>query len=242
VRVLVISDVHSNLAALQAVLEDAGQFDALWSLGDVVGYGPQPNECIATLCAYDHLYIAGNHDWGVLGKIPLDDFNGDARKANLWNREQLDAASLAYLEAAPEAIVEEKVTLAHGSPRYPIWEYLIYASVAKLSFDFFETKLCLVGHTHVPILFALSPDGGDCQASRLPEGEPFTLGQGRYIANPGSVGQPRDGDPRAAYMVIETDSMAIEHRRVAYDVEATQALMRKAGLPRRNISRLELGW
>jgi len=242
VRVLVISDVHANLAALQAVLEEAGDFDALWSLGDIVGYGPQPNECIAALCAYDHRYIAGNHDWGVVGKISLDDFNGDARKANLWNRDQLAPKALAYLEAAPETIVEEEVTLAHGSPRYPIWEYLIYASIAKVSFNFFETQLCLVGHTHVPILFELSPDGGDCQASRLRVGEPFTLGQGRYIVNPGSVGQPRDGDPRAAYMVIDTDTMTLEHRRVAYDIEATQQLMRKAGLPRRNIARLDLGW
>lgn len=241
-RVLVISDVHSNLEALQAVLADAGAFDALWSLGDIVGYGPQPNECIARLCGYDHVHIAGNHDWGVLGKISLDDFNGDARKANLWNREQLAQKSLSYLESAPETLVEEQVTLAHGSPRYPIWEYLIYASIAKVSFGFFETQLCLVGHTHVPILFELSVDGTDCQAARLRVGESFALGDGRYIVNPGSVGQPRDGDPRAAYMVIDTDTMTLEHRRVAYDIEATQQLMRQAGLPRRNIARLELGW
>lgn len=242
VRVLVVSDVHSNLAALQAVLEDAGSFDALWSLGDVVGYGPQPNECIATLSEHEHRHIAGNHDWGVLGKIPLDDFNGDARRANLWNREQLTPEALAYLDSAPETIVVGQVTIAHGSPRYPIWEYLVYASVAKLSYAFFETKLCLVGHTHVPILFEQTPDGADCHASRLPVGERLTLGEGRYIVNPGSVGQPRDGDPRAAYLLLDTDDLSLEHRRVAYDVEATQRLMRKAGLPRRNIVRLALGW
>lgn len=241
-RVLVVSDVHSNLAALQAVLADAGDFDALWSLGDIVGYGPQPNECIATLREHEHSHIAGNHDWGVLGKISLDDFNGDARKSNLWNREQLDEACLTYLQSAPETIEKAQVTLAHGSPRYPIWEYLIYASVAKASFGFFETPLCLVGHTHVPILFTLGPEGSECQASRFPVGEPFALGEGRRIVNPGSVGQPRDGDPRAAYLVLETDGMILEHRRVSYDIEATQRLMRKAGLPRRNITRLELGW
>jgi len=242
VRVLVISDVHSNLAALQAVLEDVGSFDALWSLGDVVGYGPQPNECIATLSEHEHLHIAGNHDWGVLGKIPLDDFNGDACRANLWNRAQLTPEALAYLESAPETIVEGQVTMAHGSPRYPIWEYLVYASVAALNYAFFDTKLCLVGHTHVPILFEQTSDSTDCHASRLPAGERLALGEGRYIVNPGSVGQPRDGDPRAAYLLLETDDLTIEPRRVAYDIEATQRLMRKAGLPRRNIARLELGW
>lgn len=241
-RVLVVSDVHSNLAALRAVLADAGAFDALWSLGDIVGYGPQPNECIATLREHEHSHIAGNHDWGVLGKIPLDDFNGDARKANLWNREQLTPESLAYLEAAPETIVKGGVTLAHGSPRYPIWEYLVYASTAKLSYEFFETKLCLVGHTHVPVLFELAPQDSACRRFALPVGEPFALEEGRYIVNPGSVGQPRDGDPQAAYLVLETEEMVLEHRRVAYDIEATQRLMRKAGLPRRNITRLELGW
>lgn len=241
-RVLVISDIHSNLAALQAVLDDAEAFDALWSLGDIVGYGPQPNECIATLAEYEHRHIAGNHDWGVLGKISLDDFNGDARRANLWNREQLTDNALSYLELAPETIVEGRVTLAHGSPRYPVWEYLVYASVAKLSFGFFDTKLCLVGHTHVPILFELSPDGRECSATRLAVRERLALGEGRYILNPGSVGQPRDGDPRAAYLMLETDDLTMEHRRVPYDIETTQRLMRKAGLPRRNIARLDLGW
>jgi len=242
VRVLVISDVHSNLAALQAVLEDAGDFDALWSLGDIVGYGPQPNECIATLCEYEHLYIAGNHDWGVLGKISLDDFNRNARRANLWNREQLTPESLAYLEAAPETIVEGEVTLAHGSPRYPIWEYLVYASTAKLSYSFFETQLCLVGHTHVPVVFELAQHDADCHGSPLRVGETLVLGKGRYIVNPGSVGQPRDGDPRAAYVLLDTDNLSMEYRRVRYDIAATQELMRKAGLPRRNIVRLERGW
>ncbi|MGC9359892.1 MAG: metallophosphoesterase family protein [Anaerolineae bacterium] len=241
-RVLVISDVHSNLAALQAVLENAGEFDALWSLGDVVGYGPQPNECIATLREYDHLYIAGNHDWGVLGRISLDDFNRDARRANLWNREQLTPESLAYLEAAPETIVKGDITLAHGSPRYPVWEYLVYASAAKLSYEFFETKLCLVGHTHVPALFEMAPQDSDCRRFALPIGEPFALEEGRYIVNPGSVGQPRDGDPRAAYLLLDTDDLTIDHRRVPYDIAATQELMRQAGLPRRHIARLEMGW
>ncbi len=241
-RVLVISDVHSNLAALQAALEDAGEFDELWSLGDVVGYGPQPNECIATLREYEHVYIAGNHDWGVLGKISLDDFNRDARRANLWNREQLTPESLAYLEAAPETIVKGDTTLAHGSPQYPVWEYLVYASAAKVSYEFFETKLCLVGHTHVPIRFEMDPQDSDCRRFALPIDEPLTLDEGRYIINPGSVGQPRDGDPRAAYLLLDTDDLTIDHRRVNYDVTTTQELMRKAGLPRRNINRLERGW
>lgn len=241
-RVLVISDVHANLAALDAVLEDASNFDVIWSLGDIVGYGPQPNECIATLQAYEHRHIAGNHDWGVLGKISLDDFNRDARRANLWNREQLTPESLAYLEAAPETIVEGQVTMAHGSPRNPIWEYLMAASNASFSFGFFETKLCLVGHTHVPIVFKLEEtQDADCHREKLPNHKSFAQQNGRYIMNPGSVGQPRDTHPDASYMLLDTDDLVIEHRRVSYDIATTQKLMRQAGLPARNILRLTYG-
>ncbi|MBC7235853.1 MAG: metallophosphoesterase family protein, partial [Chloroflexi bacterium] len=130
-RILVLSDIHSNLVALEAVLAEVSAFDMIWSLGDVVGYGPRPNECIARLREFEHIAIAGNHDWGVLGKADLGMFNPDARQANLWNRAQLSESSRAYLEALPETRVEGDFTLAHGSPRKPIWEYLLYPDVAK---------------------------------------------------------------------------------------------------------------
>ncbi len=245
-RVLIVSDVHSNQEALDAVLADAVSaksdgFDTIWSLGDIVGYGPNPNECIARIEEFEHLAIPGNHDWGVLGRLDLDDFNPEAREANLWNREQLAPASKHYLEKLSETRVEEQCTLAHGSPRHPIWEYVIQLPAAKANFAFFETTTCLVGHTHLPVIFRLMP-GGECQAIVPPE-QPVQLSRDeRYIINPGSVGQPRDGDPRAAYMLLDTEELTIEHRRVAYDVEQVQRKIRAMGLPPRLASRLEYGW
>ncbi len=242
-RVLVISDVHANYHALEAVLADAGQFDVVWSLGDLVGYGPQPNECIERLRGLEHVAIAGNHDWGALGRLDLAEFNVDARQANLWTRDQLSPRSWSFLDTLPETLVEGDFTLAHGSPRHPIWEYLVYASVAALSFAHFTTRTCLVGHSHLPAIFVGPEEEGDaCHVALPAEGGPVELGEERYIINPGSVGQPRDGDPRAASLLVDTDRMTIEHRRVPYDVAAVQALMREADLPPRSIARLEYGW
>jgi len=241
-HVLVISDIHSNLAALNAVLADAGDFDIIWSLGDIVGYGPEPNECIARLNEFEHIAIPGNHDWGVLGKLELAGFNTNARDANLRNREQLSSESRAYLEALPETSVRGDFTLAHGSPRHPIWEYLISASVAASSFDHFDTPFALVGHSHVPVIFRDMPDTHQCQAVSPVEGITIRLDKARYIINPGGVGQPRDGDPRAAYLLIDTDAKEFEHRRVDYDIADTQAKMKALGLPNQLISRLSFGW
>ncbi len=242
-RVLVISDVHANLHALNAVLADAGAFDVVWSLGDLVGYGPQPNECIERLRGLEHVAIAGNHDWGALGKLDLSEFNVDARQANLWTRERLSPRSWGFLDTLPEVLVEGAFTLAHGSPRHPIWEYVVYASVACLNFQHFATTACLVGHTHLPVIFMGPVEGeDDCHAVPVLDEGPVGLGDERYIINPGSVGQPRDGDPRAAYLMLDTETMAIEHRRVEYDIEAVQALMRESDLPPRSIARLEYGW
>jgi len=240
--VLVVSDIHGNLAALDAVLADAGSFDCIWSLGDVVGYGPCPNECIARLHDHDHLAVPGNHDYGVLGRLDLADFNPEARAANLWSREQLTPESRAYLEELGETLVIEDVTLAHGSPRYPIWEYLFYPFEATASFAHFETGLCLVGHTHVPRRFLRGDPTYPCQVVPMPEEKAVALDEERCIINPGSVGQPRDRDPRAAYMLYNTDERVFIHRRVVYDVAATQALMRENGLPPRQALRLAAGW
>jgi diadenosine tetraphosphatase ApaH/serine/threonine PP2A family protein phosphatase len=241
-RVLVVSDVHSNIEALTAVLDDAGSFDVLWSLGDVVGYGPEPEGCLGLIRSFEHVSIPGNHDWGVLGKLDLADFNTDARHANLWTRDQISPDSRRYLEQLPETRVLQDVTLAHGSPRYPIWEYLLYPSTATLNMTHFDTAVCLVGHTHVPIRFSVQDEASEVQANALMEGDRFVLAGGKHILNPGSVGQPRDGDPRASYMLVDTEAMSFELRRVAYAISRTQARMREFGLPGRLASRLELGW
>ena len=243
-RYLVLSDIHSNLEAFQAVLDDAGPVDEVWCLGDVVGYGPDPNACVQLLRSHEHRCIAGNHDWATLGKLNLADFNRDAREANLWNREQLSTRSLAYLEALPEVLVEGQFTLAHGSPRHPIWEYVVHPRVALEAFGFFDTQVCLVGHTHLPAIFRLQTDDerNTLDVLAVAVGEPLSLGEERLIINPGSVGQPRDGDPRASYAILDLDARTVEHRRVAYPVEVTQAKMREHDLPRRLVVRLGYGW
>jgi diadenosine tetraphosphatase ApaH/serine/threonine PP2A family protein phosphatase len=243
-RCLVLSDIHSNLEALQAVLDDAGSVDEVWCLGDVVGYGPDPNGCVELLRSYPHQCIAGNHDWATLGKLDLRDFNPDARDANLWNRQQLKPDNLAYLEALPETLVEEPFTLAHGSPRYPIWEYIIYCSTAQTNAEHFNTPFCFVGHTHTPVIFHLNEEDveGACEPVVPLLDSPMDLKDERLIINPGSVGQPRDGDPRASYAILDWTAFTVEHRRVAYPVEKTQDKMMEADLPLRLVLRLGYGW
>jgi diadenosine tetraphosphatase ApaH/serine/threonine PP2A family protein phosphatase len=243
-RCLVLSDIHSNLEAFQAVVDDAGPVDQIWCLGDVVGYGPDPNGCVELLRSFPHLCIAGNHDWATLGKLDLRDFNPDAREANLWNRQQLSAENLAYLEALPEVVVEGQFTLTHGSPRHPIWEYIIYASTAQVSFEYFETPFCFVGHTHAPMVFRLHDiDGTErCEAISPSLESPIDLGAERLIINPGSVGQPRDGDPRASYLLLDSKALTIEYHRVEYPVQNTQARMMEHDLPLRLVLRLGYGW
>lgn len=243
-RCLVVSDIHSNLEAFEMVLQDAGPVDQVWCLGDLVGYGPDPNACVELLRSRSHLCIAGNHDWATLGKLDLRDFNADARQANLWNREQLTPDNLAYLEALPEILVEGQFTLAHGSPRHPVWEYVIYATTAQANFECFDTPFCLVGHTHTPVVFRLINDGNNdsCEAFPPSLDGPLELGPVRSLINPGSVGQPRDGDPRASYLLLDTVKLTIQHCRIEYAVDRTQAKMERNGLPDRLVARLMYGW
>ncbi len=242
-RCLVISDIHANFAALEAVLLDAGQFDLIWCLGDMVGYGPEPNECIARLREYPHLCLAGNHDWAVLGKLDIRGFNADARIANQWTQGVLSPAARAYLQNLPPLRVEQGYTLAHGSPRQPIWEYILDPLTAELNFTAFETRICLVGHTHVPVGFYLPEPSDDhlCDPRPPRYREAISLKTGRWIINPGSVGQPRDGNPDASYAILNLDENTLEHRRAEYPIEETQDKMRAAKLPNRLIERLAVG-
>jgi diadenosine tetraphosphatase ApaH/serine/threonine PP2A family protein phosphatase len=244
-RHLIISDIHANLFALQAVLKDCeGEYDDVWFLGDVVGYGPHPNECIERLVDLSCLAIAGNHDWATLGRLDADSFNPDARHVLLWTRSVLSKRNLQFLDELEVSIVrEEHFTLVHGSPRHPIWEYILHPRVAQANFDHFATRYCLVGHTHSPVIF--DEGGGNermCEA-RFPafNGGPQALPDSRLIINPGSVGQPRDGDPRASYGILNTGNLTFEPRRVSYPVAQTQALMGQLGFPARLIIRLAFG-
>jgi diadenosine tetraphosphatase ApaH/serine/threonine PP2A family protein phosphatase len=243
-RYLIISDIHSNLAAFEAVLADAGSFDKVWCLGDVVGYGPNPNECVERLRGLPHVCVVGNHDWAVLGNMDTEDFNPDAKRACLWTREQLSPSNLEYLETLPKSLAEEGFTLVHGSPRHPIWEYILYPSIAEANFEYFDTRFCLVGHTHVPIIYQHDPQNlNQACATMIPSLDaPLVLGEERLIINPGSVGQPRDGDPRASYVIFDSGEPALEYRRISYPIETTQARMVESGLPVRLIMRLAYGW
>lgn len=240
-RYLIMSDIHANLVALEAVLDDAPDFDELWCLGDLVGYGPNPNECVERIQSFSHISLAGNHDWAALGKLDLDSFNVDARTANKWTQSELTPAVREYLNELPTHMERDGFYLAHASPRKPVWEYIIDANVAYVNFKHFSTLFCLVGHTHIPLVFEWDEQQQRCATMIPPFPTPLVLGPHRAILNPGSVGQSRDGDPRASYAILDTENTTWEFRRVVYPVEITQERMRARGLPRRLIERLEVG-
>lgn len=241
-RILIISDIHANFSALEAVLTDASNFDAVWCLGDLVGYGPDPNECITCIRHLPNLKcIIGNHDAAALMRIDADTFNPEARMALYWTQKNLNDASMEFLRGLPEVIQNKNVTLAHGSPRHPVWEYLLDTHTAGQNFKHFETPFCFVGHTHLPAIFSVE---GERKATQLtiPEAGANLQLTPRAIFNPGSVGQPRDRDPRAAYAIYDEETHMVDYRRVAYDVPAVQGRMAAAGLPQRHIQRLVSGW
>jgi diadenosine tetraphosphatase ApaH/serine/threonine PP2A family protein phosphatase len=238
-RVAVLTDIHSNAPALEAALEAVGDFDQLWVLGDMVGYGPHPNEVVARLRELDAVAVQGNHDAAVLGRIPTGTFNDLARAAVEWTAEAMTADSLSWLADQPETRVEGDFTLAHGSPRDPLWEYLFSVPAARINLAAFETPYCLVGHTHHQLVFR--DDDGRVEALIPEDGTKLSLDARRSILNPGSVGQPRDGDPRACAMTLDTEAAEAVWLRYDYDIAATQAAIRATSLPGRLADRLELG-
>jgi len=240
-RYAILADIHSNLAAFEAVLKDAdsrGGFDKIWCLGDVVGYGPDPHECIERLRQFKPVCIAGNHDWAAIGKMDTSEFNPVAAIAAHWTAEQLTAEDKDYLLDLPLILHENGFTLAHGSPREPIWEYLLSTDVAQENFAYFETACCLVGHSHVPLIFELVKDKA---VYREFKETTLKLKDRRMIINPGGVGQPRDGDSRASYAIYDAEAKAVYHYRVEYDIPATQKKMAERGLPTPLILRLGVG-
>jgi predicted phosphodiesterase len=242
-RILIISDIHANLTAFETVLADAkGEWEYVWCLGDVVGYGPDPNECCEMLRTLPHLCLAGNHDWAALGRLDIRTFNPDARKAVTWTQETLTRENVAYLEALPTTFVIGQYTLAHGSPREPVWEYILEPLIAALNFPHFETPYCLVGHTHQPVIYEQVNENGETEAQAPKYRQKRQLNGRRQIINPGSVGQPRDANPDAAYAILDVETNTFEHRRIPYDIGAVQARMRKFDMPERLIARLEHGW
>lgn len=238
-RFAVLSDIHSNLAALDAVRADLPAVDEVWVLGDIVGYGPQPNEVIAVLQELGARSVLGNHDGAAIGTVDARDFNPDAAQAIAWTAGQLDDNARAYLATLPEVRVDGPLTAVHGSPRDPVWEYIVSASVARANLADFATPICLFGHTHVPVVFRETD--GDVEVAAAVPGVPTLLEGHRALVNPGSVGQPRDGNPQSSYLVLDADARSVDFRRVAYDVETTQRRMRDLELPARLVERLSYG-
>ena len=239
-RVAVLSDVHANLHALEAVLAEigSGSFDAVWCLGDLVGYGPKPNECVALLQERTAICLAGNHDLVVLGKIPIEAFGGEAGAAARWTQTVLDEPARAFLDTLQPTAVAPGAELFHGSPRDPVWEYVLSDGVAAIAFVLTEAPLVLVGHSHVALELSV---GHELRGDPAPAGTRLELGGLRRLLNPGSVGQPRDGDPRAAWLEIDFAAARATFRRTDYPVEQTQRESRELGLPEALAARLEYG-
>ena len=239
-RVAVLSDVHSNLRALEAVLAeiDAGGFDEIWFLGDLVGYGPKPNECAALLQERAAICLAGNHDLVVLGKIEIDAFAGEAAAAARWTQTVLDDTARSFLDTLQPQAVAPGVELFHGSPRDPVWDYVLSDGVAAIAFVLTEAPLLLVGHSHVALELSV---GHELRGEPAPAGTRLELGGLRRLLNPGSVGQPRDGDARAAWLEVDFGTGRAIFRRTDYPVERTQAEMREVGLPEALALRLAFG-
>lgn len=239
---MVMSDIHGNINALEAVLADAGKVDKVWCLGDLVGYGPNPNECIKRIKSLKNcISLMGNHDSAVLGNMEMDAFNRDARLSVEWNQKVIIAENMKFLINLKEKYVEDNVTLAHGSPRNPVWEYILDWQVAMNNFDYFETSFCFVGHTHIPVMFQMIEEDLGSQLQILSPVGPVEL-VGKAIVNPGSVGQPRDRDARAAYAIFDSESNIWSPRRVSYDIVEMQTRISQFGLPERNAVRLGDGW
>jgi len=238
-RIAVLSDVHSNLIALDAVLAHAGPVDEVWHLGDIVGYGPDPDGVVARLAEVTAVGVRGNHDAAALGGDEIEHFNPEARAAMEWTRGRISDVTRAWLAALPESRSDGEMTLVHGSQRDPIWEYLTTASIARGSFAAMTTTHGLNGHTHVPAAFTLEADRISLLRPR--DGESLSFTGTRTLLNPGSVGQPRDGDPAASYLILDPERQVATWHRVPYDIGTVQAAMREVGLPPRLAARLSHG-
>jgi diadenosine tetraphosphatase ApaH/serine/threonine PP2A family protein phosphatase len=242
-RAALLSDVHGNRHAFEAVLEDVAQagVDAVWCLGDLVGYGAEPNACVALARERCAVVLAGNHDLAVTGDISLEEFSRGAALAAHWTQSVIEEEHLAFLRGLSPQGQAEGIGLYHGSPRDPVWEYVLSSMLADLCLTAQPERLSFVGHSHVALSF--SRDEGAAEASGTPRepGEVADLTTGEWIMNPGSVGQPRDGDPRAAWLELDTTAWTAAWRRVPYDIEGAQAAIRAAGLPGSLADRLGYG-
>ena len=244
-RVGVLSDIHANRPALEAVLEAIGETEVeeLWCLGDLVGYGAQPDGCTELVRERCAVTLCGNHDLAVLGELDITTFSESAAAAVEWTRAAASEETLAYLRTlAPEGSRAE-VGLFHASPRDPVWEYVLSLDQAEAGLDAMEERVGLIGHSHVALFFTRPAAKRPTYAhgAQAGDGASVEMASGRWLLNPGSVGQPRDGDPRAAWLELDTETWAARYHRVPYDIEAAAGAILEAGLPRPLAERLQIG-
>ncbi len=242
-RILVMSDIHANYNALEAVLKDAGEVDETWCLGDLVGYGPDPNAVVEEMREIKNLTcLMGNHDVAVVGRMSLETFNGDAKRSLMYHEQVLSASNMDFIKSLPAKLkVRSGATIVHGSPRDPLWEYILNSTTASLNFNHFETDWCFVGHTHIQCSFTLKNNSDWVTAEYAKPDAALPL-HPKLILNPGSVGQPRDRDPRAAYAIYDTEALTWTPKRVPYNFAEVQQRIRAAGLPEKHAVRIGEGW
>lgn len=242
-RILVMSDIHANYTALEAVLKDAGDVDETWCLGDLVGYGPDPNAAVEEVREIKNLTcLMGNHDVAVIGRMSLETFNGDARRSLMHHEKVLSASNMDFIRSLPSrSKVRGEATIAHGSPRDPLWEYILNSLTARLNFDHFDTPWCFVGHSHIQSVFVKDENSDKVTVEQTKPDMALQL-HPKLILNPGSVGQPRDRDPRAAFAIYDTEARTWTPKRVMYNIAEVQDRIRAAGLPEKHAARLAEGW
>jgi diadenosine tetraphosphatase ApaH/serine/threonine PP2A family protein phosphatase len=241
-KVAILSDIHGNRHAFEAVLADVAQTnsESVWCLGDLVGYGADPDACVDLARDHTDACLAGNHDMAVTGEIPLDEFSRGASMAARWTQEVMSPDNLEYLASLRPSATDAEVGLYHASPRDPVWEYVLSALLAELCLDVQDHRVCLVGHSHVALSFD-RPTGMPATGEPRRANATLDISHGEWILNPGSVGQPRDGDPRAAWMLLDTRDWTAVYRRTEYDIAGAAAAIRAARLPDSLAERLEYG-
>lgn len=244
-RAAVLSDIHSNRQALEAVLAEVDEagIDQVWCLGDLVGYGADPDACTALVSERASVCLVGNHDLAVLGALDISTFSEAAAAAVEWTRDNVSEKTLDFLRSLEPTASQNGVGLAHASPRDPVWEYVLSTDQADAGLDAQEERVGLIGHSHIALFFvrAAAEARGHTQGAQATDGAELEIGDGEWLLNPGSVGQPRDGDPHAAWLELDTEAWLARYHRVTYDVEGAATAIREAGLPDVLAERLEVG-
>ena len=247
-RVAILSDIHANLPALEAVLEaiEGAGVDATWNLGDVVGYDAQPDECASLVADRCDVSLAGNHDLAVLGDLDISSFSPAAATAVRWTRRNCAEATTAFLKGLKPSDTSHEVALYHASPRDPIWEYVLWPDQAAECIERQASRISFVGHSHVALFFTLGEESqpetnGVADGAQATDDTELDLSSGRWLVNPGSVGQPRDGDSRAAWLELDTETWTATYHRVSYDIERAAEAIEAADLPEHLALRLHVG-